>query len=685
MKFKSIILLGVAFLAAGCASTPRSEKISEAWYEPRGELVGEPSAIAPARAEDILPKPESLPEFTASSRMTIIEQESLDSPLPERSGEHLYCQAFAALDGGDQVKARMLLRKALWELDHDDPLRPSAAMGLARLYYFEGNYGSAIALLTRSGVKPAGVEAYFLADLYRAQADYSNAVDTYLGMVGGMDEIARDELHARIRRMIDRMGRATLSEFAASRPFTPEGGYATLRLSRWLMASGREVEAEPMLGRVAFIFSGSPMGESAEKLLVRQRGIRNVRPGNIGVLLPLSDRLAPFGKKVLHGILLGSRLFGADTSGHEQKQNQITLQIADSGGDPLKSAEAVIDLATRGVVGIIGPLKGEAAQAAAEAARMMGVPLVTVTPTGGFEGDGVFRLYLREEDEVDRLVAHAVETLDIRRFAILAPDNEAGRRYRKLFWDSVVEHGAEIAGASLFEASENITLETPIHKLTGIYGLKGAELRERFETERRAELEKQKSLLMALGIALGEAEAGLDDAEKEFAKYEPEPQVDFTGVFLPVSSLTAGQLAPQLPYYDVNDVVLLGIRSWNYSALTKVGKRYVRGSHFPVEWTVDSEEGAAFATAFEEAYGHAPGVLEAYGYDAVQLILDIAAELEVMGRTELQRGLEIVWAKPAVTGPLTTHPGGEIASEPKLMKVVGRKIVPATNGKEARQ
>jgi len=392
-------------------------------------------------------------------------------------------------------------------------------------------------------------------------------------------------------------------------------------------------------------------------------------PSRFGILLPLSGSLKALGAKVLDGALMGSSLLIPDGA------RGPVFYVADSEGDPEKAAAGVEELAAKGVLGIVGPLKGESARAAAKAARKLGVPLITVTPARDVAGGGVFRLYLRETEEMEKLARYAIDSMGFRRFAILSPDTDQGKLYRQLFWDAVVKNGGEIAGSEVFTPSDNVSLKEQIQRLTGVWGLTKEEVREHYERERLEQQERERSMLSSLGSsARGRAQTAVRN--RDFSRYKPAPIVDFDAVFIPVSSLEAGQLASQFPYYDVSGLTLLGIRSWNYSALTRVGKEYVEGARFPVEWSPATPEGKAFSRDFEAYFGRIPGPLEAYGFDAAALFMTAWIEGHGQSRQEVAAYLAALSGAGGVTGPLTTTPEGDIATEPKFMTVRNRTIIP---------
>lgn len=388
-----------------------------------------------------------------------------------------------------------------------------------------------------------------------------------------------------------------------------------------------------------------------------------------GVILPLSGNLSALGTKVLEGVLLGSRLLSREGA------PGVVFHIRDTQGSPEEAAGAVEELAARGVSAIIGPIRGDEAKAAGVKARKEGVPLVAITPSREVAGGIVHRLYLREEEEADRLTRHAIDDLGFRKFAILAPATEQGRFYRNLFWDAVIRNGGEIVGSESFEPGDNPILKEQIQRLTGLHGLTAAELKEFYDRERLEQEAKERALLSSFNpVFRGRSSPALRN--RDFSKYRPAPLTDFDAIFMPVSSTEAGQIAPQFPYYDVDGVVFLGIRSWNYSALINVGKEYVEGARFPTEWSPATEEGRVFLREFEVTYGRVPGALEAYGYDAAKLLMLGWSRGRAQSRSAVAEFLATLDDVDAVTGPLTSMSQGDIAVEPKMMTVQGKKIVP---------
>ncbi len=555
------------------------------------------------------------------------------------------------------------------------PARPSP-VDLARQQFEAGRFEGVLEALEPLG-QAVGPEVWRLrGDALAALGDGPAAVAAYRAALTGGDDIQADDLTARIRGLLEAMPPDQLRAVADACPFCPEGGYARLRLARIALGGGDLDRAATALEELEAAFAGEPLGRTAARLLQHILAPRHpVEPGLYGVLVPLTGPLASFGQRALRGALLGAGLFGSADPG-------CRLAVADTAGDPVRATAAMDELAARGVVAVVGPLKGAAARAAADRARELGVPVVTPTPARDVAGAGVFRIGLRPADEVGALVSHAVDVLGLERFAILYPDTPAGVEYRDLFWDRVVERGGEITAVERFSA-DGTGVEDAIRRATGVYGLSRAEIRERFLAEEAVRLRRERKLMEALGIE--DAVAGEEDAvpevdEKRLARYKPPPIVDFDAVFLPVGSVLAGEIAPRFPFLDVEGIRLLGIRTWNTPTLVRVGEEYVEGAVFPAELDPGLPGGKAFVRAYRDAYGEAPGVLEAYVYDAVGLLTREGAGVD--DRNLLRRKLAGLWSVPGATGPLTATPDGEIAARPKLLTVYRGRIVPVAASEE---
>jgi len=665
----SIILLALTIASTACTG-PQVEAAGEERETPpstKAEASNHTKIAILQKAEDT----PALPAPQAISSVKVIEEDlaapitAQEETLLEPTAEALLIDARSARIEGDYSRAKALYEETIDAIEPMDPIHDEVRGEFAEILGQHGDFSALIELLSPQETPLSTRERVLLAEALEAEGDDLGAASIFSSLALESDEILGLEFTQRAKQVIAKMGGPSLTTLSSSAPFTPEGRFATLLLAEDLLSEGNHEGASTLFRQLYFMNPNDPEGKKAGKHLSVIEGERGVKAGHLGVILPLTGRLAPFGKKALRGILLGSNLLSGDSP------SGLTLLIRDTEGTPDGAVKAIEELANEGVTGIIGPLKSNVAEAAALAARAHSVPLLALSPAREISGGEVFNLFMREEDEVDRLVKYATETLGLTRFAIITPDTELGWEYRNLFWDATVRYGGEIAASETFPPDET-SLEDPLKKATGLFGLSKRELREHLGKERFERTRQEANKLTRLGVSHLAAPYALPDFEEEFAAYDPRPEVDFQALFLPVSpSIKAAQMAPQLPYYEISGVILLGIRAWNYPDLTKVGKEYVDMAHFPAEWEQTNEEGARFSEAFARQYGTTPGVLEAYGYDAIS-IASVARGL--LSRKAFADNLSKLWGAKAVTGPLTTHPTGEIAVEPKILFVSGRDI-----------
>ena len=69
-------------------------------------------------------------------------------------------------------------------------------------------------------------------------------------------------------------------------------------------------------------------------------------------------------------------------------------------------------------------------------------------------------------------------------------------------------------------------------------------------------------------------------APEEPTEEEPLPIVDFEAIFIPDVYSQVGLIAPQLAYYDVTGIKLLGTNLWNSPKLVEMAAPYLQGSIF---------------------------------------------------------------------------------------------------------
>lgn len=349
----------------------------------------------------------------------------------------------------------------------------------------------------------------------------------------------------------------------------------------------------------------------------------------VGVLLPLSGRYATFGELVRRGMELALET-------HRQSGSQaVRFLYRDTGANPELSALAVLELAEgERVMAIVGPLTAAAAQAAATQAQQLGVPLLALSQKEGLPetGDHVFRDSLTSRHQVRALVRYAVEERQLTSFAILSPENRLGREMAELFAGEVARRGGRIAARQSY--AENAT-----------------------DFRRQIKLLKRE--------------------DPQAPEPEPPRALPFEALFIPDAADRVGLIAPQLAYYGIEKLPLLGINGWNSPDLVRLAGRFVEGAVFVDGFYRNSPFPfvQAFVERYLEKYGEEPSILEAQGYDAAGMLLTLLARPEIRTREELRLALSRMRNYPGVTGSTSFSSQGDAEKVLFLLQVQDGNIV----------
>ena len=392
-------------------------------------------------------------------------------------------------------------------------------------------------------------------------------------------------------------------------------------------------KADEYLSRFLSGYGEHPLFEKGEVLHRKIAAMKLVKHYAVGCVLPLTGKYASYGNRALDAVILASGIFDPGYS------SPIQLFIEDSKGDPDTAREAVRKLANEHhVIGIIGPLGSAAAFEAAKEAQELGVPIITLTQKKNITetGDYVFRDFLTGDMQVKALVTYSIDNLGIKNFAILYPDDNYGTKMMNLFWDEVLWQGGQIRGAESY-SSKQTDFGKEIKALTGL---------------------------------------NLSGKDKK-SEEKPIPIVGFDVLFIPDSCSTVNMIAPQLAFYDITGVRLLGTSIWNSPDLLKKDSKYLEGAIFTDCFFLDSvrPEVRTFIDRFYVACGREPGDMEALAYDATKIMADLITEDVVETRDELKDSLLHLKNYPGITG-LTSFSGTGDAEKPlHMLTVIDGEIV----------
>lgn len=337
---------------------------------------------------------------------------------------------------------------------------------------------------------------------------------------------------------------------------------------------------------------------------------------NIGVVLPLTGKFAPYGRRALEGILLASKTFNAGT------QEGFSIFVEDSGSSPAMAQAAVDSLFNqKNTMAVIGPLNFKEALAAGEKSQELGVVNLSLASKAGVSEQGpyVFQNALTPKVQLENLVKFSVEDKGLKRFAILAPANAFGKDMANEFWTQVEARGGRVAAVEFYPPNETDFQD----QVKSMVGLKDMRFRKAEWTALQDYSKEQK------------AKTGKDP------KIKLKPIVDFDAIFLPDSPKTVASIAANLAYLDVGDLVLLGTTEWNSDQLYKRGGRFVEKAVFPgvMNPITRSPSQREFMRSYQEAYGNQPDLLAAQGYEAMILIGEALQRSQSDNRADLAKQL----------------------------------------------
>ncbi|MFQ5699672.1 MAG: penicillin-binding protein activator, partial [Myxococcota bacterium] len=409
-------------------------------------------------------------------------------------------------------------------------------------------------------------------------------------------------------------------------PPGPSRDRAQLEAARMALDAGDLERAKRQLGPLPERLR--PADEERRRALLERVRLRE-RGGRLGVALPLTGPYAGFGERALRGMVLGLGTFADPPFPYE-------VVVRDTAGDPDRAAGAVEALVREGVVAIVGPLRSVASVAAAPVAERAGVPLLSLArqPDLPELGEYVFRFGLTADDQVRALARYAVERLGRRHFAILYPRDAYGTDFKNRFWDQVEALGAELVGVESYP-SDAVDLQPEIKKLVGLYWLTPEE-RTRIELRDRLLRHPRRN----------------EEALADPNLVELPPIIDFDALFVPDAARRVGLILPQLRFFDVRDVTLLGTSDWNDNDLIEIAGREARGAVFTDAFFAGSPFPFVkdFVNSYYSAYGAEPERLAATGYDAGGLLRSILDAKPTLSRERLRDALLEVRDYPGVAG-----------------------------------
>jgi len=647
--------VGKAVVEEPAPSKPVVEEAREPLQAPKPPpvIASKRKKVDPAREREELLKYEEAVRLFREEGRTVEAFQMLDGfltmhPDSTFADDALLEQANIRIFQEEIKRAVSILKKLL----HDFPtshLRKRANLELERIYFSGKRWRDCIEagdnVLFFDTLPDERVEALSMRAVCRfRKRDRMGAVDDAIqaNLLSANEDMhlkAVQALELIANELKDREFETVMSQSDGSGP------YALMAMVRLEKDIEKGYETEAMAGLMDLLVH-YPDQIPDERIRDLYAGLRDrllVQTDTIGAILPLSGRFAIYGQKALQGIQAALGFMAAPTD--TRPATEFSLLVKDSGADPVQAAQAVRDLSeTHQVITIIGPIFSRTTRAAAQAAEESGIPIISLSPDPEIPalGNNVFRRSLLDSQQITTLVRLVHDRLMMSRFAFLYPDSPYGREMMNLFWDEIDKRGGEIVAAESFPPGQTDF---------------GPQIRAMVGLNRKMTPEE---------LAL--KEAGVD--------IELQPIIDFDALFIPADFQTVGLLAPQLAYYDVNEVLLVGSDGWNSPWLIELGEKYVDGALFTGGFIqdLDNPQIKELSEKYWLTFGEDPQALAVQAYDATQVIRAGIESGIVRDRSTMREYLMNLEDFPSAEGLLTTDENGDIRQRPYILTVVKGKI-----------
>lgn len=414
------------------------------------------------------------------------------------------------------------------------------------------------------------------------------------------------------------------------------GQDARLQLARRALGQEQQERAKRLLQMVLASPVTFPYWQEAQMLLQRASVDSWYNRDSIGVLLPLSGRYASYGELVKRGLELA-------LAEHNKTRLPVRFIYRDTGDETISASQLVSSLADDDkVMAIIGPLLGTSAEDAGRRAQLEMVPLLTLSQREGLPqlGNYIFRDSLTQQLQIQTLVRYAMDAGDIS-FSVLRPESRLGEQMTELFVAEVRRLGGEIVDVVSYP-EDATDFHSQIQQLL-------------WETP-----EEEKP-----------APDGENQPELEY------PLAPFDALFIPDYAERISMLAPQLMFYGIKDVTLLGINGWNAPELASRAGRFLEQSVFVDSFFRASKnpEVQRFVELYRQAYKEEPSVLEAQAFDAANMMLQVMDDPTVRNRDDLRQKLRQLKDFRGVTGTTGFDQYGEALKKLYLLSVKHGQVV----------
>lgn len=654
----AILLPGLILLAAGCATTSKQSKADsshrqELLEKARSENTPDAREFASIDAEYRKHGYDEVLKRTRAFIKTYSKSEYL--------AETYNLRGLAFIGLKQYQNAAINLRKA-YDMASEDGLRNMAAYNLAYVHFETGQIDQASVALEPVKISSLDrgdrVKFYVLrAKIARLKKDYQGSAQEILSAIKNVPEprptATLDPMLGFLDEALEPLNNiVVLERLYGDFEDSPAADRLLYKLGSLYLASGDRDKAKGYFEKLANNFPDSRYYAAARENGRKLDFQGVVDPRRIGVVLTLSGKIGKFGQRALQGLQLALKIFQAPND-----PTPISLVVLDDLGEQDRALAAMDELFYKHhVSAIVGPLVSKLAEPMGKKAQELGIPLIALTQKEASGGDYVFNAALTPAMQVRELVRYATEKAGVKSFAILSPEGKFGAEYANAFWDEIDRTGGAIRGFEKY-GDEETDFRAYVDKLVGLA-----------QTDARAhEVEELRVL---------KAATPMKTKSKKFDRmFELKPIVDFQAVFIPDEPKALGQILPTFAYRDVDNVLFLGINTWNNPELIARAGQFAEGAVFVDGFWAGSESPSSkkFIEEYRNTFNADPTLVEALSYDAGNILASLMKKSDVRSRADLRDRIRDLKDFPGITGKIS-YREGRLTKNLSLLTVKGGKI-----------
>ncbi len=418
---------------------------------------------------------------------------------------------------------------------------------------------------------------------------------------------------------------------------------------RKLYSSGQATKAKKLAEKFRKRYPNSSYQPIARQVISKSKIIQKNRL-QIGLLAPITGENADLGKYIVQGVKLAVEYY------NKQHYPKIELIISDTYGNMVETAKKTHELVhVHKVPVIIGPVLSSCASVASSI-LMENPDIVMITPTATDDGiaqlgKNIFQMNVTLGTLGRRIASYAINNLNIREFAIIAPISEYGRILSNSFKEEVAKLGGQVLVEEHFDEGTN-------------------DFRIQFESLRKKLAERNWAKMPPEARKMyGDNAIG----RKRRESYLADTTIEIGGIFIPAESEDAVKIASQVYFHRLR-TQLLGSNGWHTNATILSGKRYVNNAIFSTSFLMDvqDEKWVRFSSQFKNRFNENPDRIAApLGYDAANLV---CRAIEA-NQGSIADKLRLIKDYRGVAGIVSfTNPYG-INSEASIFKISDKKFI----------